>query len=93
MAAATQTKMSPEMAKMLAEIEALKKANAELKAKTMQKNKLGLKVSDKGALSLYGVGRFPVTLYVEQWNRVLEAKDEITAYIEAHKAEFKVKGE
>jgi len=46
--------------------------------------KLTLKVSDKGAVSVYGMGRFPVTLYSGQWQRLLSAGDEITAFIEAN---------
>lgn len=46
--------------------------------------KLTLKVTDKGGLSLYGLGRFPVTLYRSQWEKLLGAKDEITAFIEAN---------
>jgi hypothetical protein len=46
--------------------------------------KLSMKVSDKGALSLYGMGRFPVTLYKEQWERVLGHADDIKAFIAAN---------
>jgi hypothetical protein len=42
---------------------------------------LRLKVSEKGALSIYGLGRFPVTLYKEQWRRLLEYADEIKAFM------------
>lgn len=48
--------------------------------------KLTLKVSDKGAVSVYGMGRFPVTLYRGQWERLLSAGDEITRFIEANQA-------
>jgi hypothetical protein len=60
---------------------------------TMQSNprKLTLKVSDKGALSVYGLGRFPVTLYRGQWERLLGAQAEITAFIEANAATLTVK--
>lgn len=59
------------------------------------KPKRGLycKVSPKGALSLYGLQRMPVTLYVEQWNRLLEYSDQIRQFIEEHDAEFKRKGD
>ena len=53
----------------------------------------GLKVSEKGALSVYGLGRFPVTLYKEQWKRLLEQSDEIKAFIAAHDSELKTKGD
>ena len=53
-----------------AELEKLRAENAALKRSTSRG--LSLKVSAKGALSVYGLGRFPVTLYKEQWNRLLE---------------------
>lgn len=49
------------------------------------------KPTSKGALSVYGLGQFPVTLYRSQWERLLSAADEIAAYIEAHSAELTVK--
>jgi len=60
---------------------------------TMQSNppKLAMKVSAKGALSVYGLGRFPVTLYRGQWNRLLGAQAEITAFITANAATLTVK--
>ena len=60
---------------------------------TMQANprKLSMKVSDKGALSVYGLGRFPVTLYRGQWERLLTASDEITAFITANADRLTVK--
>ena len=60
---------------------------------TMQANprKLSMKVSDKGALSVYGLGRFPVTLYRGQWERLLSASTEISAFIEANADRLTVK--
>jgi hypothetical protein len=52
-----------------------------------------LKVSEKGALSVYGLGRFPVTLYKEQWKRLLEQSDKIKAFLGEHDAELKSKGD
>lgn len=52
---------------------------------------LSLKVSEKGALSVYGLGRFPVTLYREQWERLLGLTDQIRQFIADHDAEFKRK--
>ena len=52
-----------------------------------------LKVSEKGALSVYGLGRFPVTLYKEQWKRLLELGGEIQAFLAEHDAELKSKGD
>ncbi len=74
-----------------AELERLRKENEELKAKPSRG--LNLKVSQKGAVSLYGLGRFPVTLYKEQWVRVLDMADEIHAFIAENDAALKTKGE
>lgn len=54
---------------------------------------LSLKVSEKGALSVYGLGRFPVTLYRGQWERLLKAAPTITAFIEANAALLAVKAD
>jgi hypothetical protein len=54
---------------------------------------LKLKVSDKGAVSVYGLQRFPVTLYGEQWLRLLEEKENIEAFIAKNQSKLKVKGE
>jgi len=53
--------------------------------------KLSLKVSEKGAVSLYGMGRFPVTLYAGQWERVIENVDTIKAFIDANRASLATK--
>jgi hypothetical protein len=50
-----------------------------------------MKVSNKGALSIYGMGRFPVTLYKEQWLKLLNMSDEIRAFIAANEAQLKSK--
>lgn len=52
-----------------------------------------MKVTEKGGLSVYGLGRFPVTLYRGQWERLLAAKEEIEAFIETNKALLSVKDE
>jgi len=67
------------------EIERLKRENAALKKSTARG--LSLKVSAKGALSVYGLGRFPVTLYKEQWLRLLDMTDDIRAFIKANEDE------
>ena len=54
---------------------------------------LRLKVSEKGGVSVYGLGRFPVTLYKEQWAKLLGMADEIRAFIKEHEAELKAKPE
>jgi hypothetical protein len=75
---------------MKAELEQLRKENAALKDNT----KITMKVSaNKGALSLYGMGRFPVTLYKEQWLKVLDMSDEIRAFIEANDEQLSTKGD
>ncbi|MCJ7642719.1 MAG: hypothetical protein MUO29_12585 [Desulfobacterales bacterium] len=62
---------------MKAELERLRAENAALK-KTSARG-LSLKVSEKGALSVYGMGRFPVTLYKEQWLKLFEMSEDILA--------------
>ncbi len=54
---------------------------------------LSFKVSDKGAVSVYGMGRFPVTLYYEQWVRLLGAADELRAFLEENKSHLKLREE
>lgn len=74
---------------MKEELERLRAENAALK-KTSSRG-LSLKVSQKGALSVYGLGRFPVTLYKEQWNKLLDMADDIRAFIAANDSELKTK--
>ena len=50
-----------------------------------------LKVSEKGAVSIYGMGRFPVTLYKEQWLKLLDMSDDIRAFIAANEEQLKAK--
>ena len=69
---------------------------AELEALRKEKNKTGkkglyLQVSQKGAVSLYGMGRFPVTLYKEQWLRVIAHMEVIQQFIADHDSELKTK--
>jgi hypothetical protein len=72
-----------------AELERLRQENAALKKETS--SGMRLKVSEKGGVSVYGLGRFPVTLYKEQWLRLLDMADEIRAFIAANDAELKSK--
>ncbi len=72
-----------------AELERLRKENASLK-KGAAKG-VSMKVSEKGGLSVYGMGRFPVTLYKEQWLKLLDLSEEIRAFIAAHGSELKSK--
>jgi hypothetical protein len=50
-----------------------------------------MKVSEKGGVSVYGMGRFPVTLYKEQWLKLLDMSDDIRAFIAANETELKTK--
>jgi hypothetical protein len=52
---------------------------------------ISMKVSEKGAVSVYGLGRFPVTLYQEQWHKLLSVADDIKKFIAENKASLKVK--
>jgi hypothetical protein len=71
------------------ELERLRAENAALK-KTSAKG-LSLKISEKGGLSVYGLGRFPVTLYKEQWTKLLDMAEDIRAFIKANDAQLKTK--
>ena len=72
-----------------AELERLKAENERFKGQLGRS--VTLKVSQKGAVSVYGLGRFPVTLYKEQWTKLLTMVDEIRAFIKEHDAELKAK--
>jgi hypothetical protein len=72
-----------------AEIERLRAENDKLKNKGVRG--LSLKVSEKGGVSLYGVGRFPVTLYKEQWRKILDMAPEIEAFIKENESRLKAK--
>jgi hypothetical protein len=74
---------------MQAELERLRAENAQLKNK--DKGGITLKVSEKGAVSLYGMGRFPVTLYKEQWLRILGYASEIETFIRDNESRLKSK--
>lgn len=73
-----------------AELERLKAENEALK-QGPRRGALSMKVSEKGALSVYGMGRFPVTLYKEQWEKLLSMSSEIKAFIADHDSELKKK--
>jgi hypothetical protein len=72
-----------------AELERLRKENAALKKDA--NSSMRLKVSEKGGVSVYGLGRFPVTLYKEQWLKLLDMADDIRAFVAANEAELKSK--
>jgi len=73
-----------------AEIERLRNENAALKKGAAAG--ISMKVSEKGAVSIYGMGRFPVTLYKEQWLKLLDLSDDIRTFIAANDAQLKTKG-
>ncbi|MDH3685966.1 MAG: hypothetical protein OEP95_07060 [Myxococcales bacterium] len=72
-----------------AELEKLRAENESLKKRS--EKGLSLKVSQKGAVSVYGLGRFPVTLYKEQWERLLDMADEIRSFIQENLDKLKLK--
>ena len=71
------------------ELERLRAENETLKNRTTKG--ITLKISEKGGVSLYGLGRFPLTLYKEQWEKLLGMADDIRAFIAEHGAELKTK--
>ena len=72
--------MKTELERLRAENEALKRSSSK---------GLSLRVSEKGAVSVYGLGRFPVTLYKEQWNRLLSLADHIREFIKENEAKLR----
>jgi hypothetical protein len=72
-----------------AELDRLKKENESLKKGAARG--VSMKVSEKGGLSVYGLGRFPITLYKEQWTKLLDLSEEIRAFLKAHDSELKTK--
>ena len=77
-----EEQMKAELERLKAENEALRKGNAK---------GTSLKVSDKGGVSVYGLGRFPVTLYKEQWTKLLDMADDIRAFIKENDSRLKAK--
>jgi hypothetical protein len=74
--------LKSELERLRAENEALKRTSS---------RGLSLRISEKGGLSVYGLGRFPVTLYKEQWLRLLDMADDIRAFIKANESHLKSK--
>jgi hypothetical protein len=74
-----------------AELERLRAENERLKKRSERTT--SMKVSEKGGVSVYGLGRFPVTLYKEQWAKLLDMADEIRAFIKENESKLKTKGE
>ena len=71
------------------ELDRLRAENERLKKGTSKGT--SLRVSEKGGVSVYGLGRFPVTLYKEQWKKLLDMSEDIRSFIEAHESELKSK--
>ncbi len=80
--------MTPEQ--MKEELERLRTENEALKKRS--EKGLSLKVSQKGGVSVYGLGRFPVTLYKEQWEKLLDMADDIRAFIQENEPQLKTLG-
>jgi hypothetical protein len=72
-----------------AEVERLRAENEKLKSQSTRG--VSLKVSEKGGVSVYGLGRFPVTLYKEQWSKLLNMADDIRAFIRDNESRLKSK--
>lgn len=72
-----------------AELERLRKENAALRQGASKG--VSIKVSEKGGVSVYGLGRFPITLYQEQWLKLLDLTEQIRDFIQANKAQLKTK--
>ena len=66
-------------------------AELEKQAGRRQKGTLEFKVGEKGGVSVYGLGRFPVTLYYEQWIRLFDSADQLRAFLEENKEKLKLK--
>ncbi len=71
--------------------EELKAKLAELETKQQRTATIQFKVSEKGGVSVYGLGRFPVTLYYEQWTRLLDASPQLKEFLEENKSKLKFK--
>jgi hypothetical protein len=76
---------------MKSELERLRAENEALKNKKSNSGTLSMKVSEKGALSVYGMGRFPVTLYKEQWLKLLSITDDLKKFIKDNDSLLKTK--
>jgi hypothetical protein len=71
--------------------EELKARLAELEKQPRRTGSLEFRVSEKGGVSIYGLGRFPVTLYYEQWIRLLDVSDKLREFLEENKSKLKLK--
>lgn len=89
--ASPQTEMTERELAQQAELERLRAENESLKlADLKRQNKItSMKVSEKGALSVYGLGRFPITLYKRQWIKLAMLMGEVLEFIKIHDSELK----
>ncbi len=71
--------------------EELKARLAELEKQPRRTGSLEFRVGEKGGVSVYGLGRFPVTLYYEQWNRLMDAAPQLRQFLEDNKSRLKLK--
>lgn len=76
---------------LMKELEQLKAENEKLKSKKGTPGQITFKVSEKGAVSVYGMGRFPVTLYKEQWEKLLAKSEELLEFIRENESSLKTK--
>jgi hypothetical protein len=68
-------------------------AELEKQAGSKKSGRIEFKIGEKGGVSVYGLGRFPVTLYYEQWIRLLDSADALRAFLEENKSKLKLKNE
>jgi hypothetical protein len=92
----TEEDLRRQLEEALKEKEEARKQKEELEAqlaaeKAKQTRAVYLKVSEKGGASLYGIRRFPITFYVEEWNRILDMAPEIRSFLRAHEDELTTK--
>lgn len=73
---------------LTAELAALRAENLALKAKAASQSMIRFKVSDKGAFSIYGMGRFPFTFYISQWDAFIAKIDDAKAFVAANRSKF-----
>ena len=66
-------------------------AELEKQGTTRRTGSLDFRVSEKGGVSVYGLGRFPVTLYYEQWIRLLDVSDKLREFLQENKDKLKLK--
>jgi hypothetical protein len=68
-------------------------AELEKQATDRKRGAIEFRVSEKGGVSVYGLGRFPVTLYFEQWMRLLDSSDALRTFLDENKNKLKLKGQ